>query len=312
MTDENKTRLQIVIINYKTPDLVFGALKSLENEINHHSDKVVVVDNFSDDGSDEKIERMIDENNWGHWASMIRSTVNGGFSAGNNIGIKSVNADYYLLLNSDAYISPGAIDIMISKMADNPDIGILGPAITWEDGGVQTSCFNYGRPLGEMVSTASTGLITKILSPFGAKEIAIQNAKNETRPEWISFCCVMIRNEVFNQVGLMDEEYFMYYEDMDYCRMARKKGWDIIYFTAARVVHLNKGQSNNKLSRFPAYVYRSRSRYFIKFYGRFGLFLANLFWIKGWIIGRFRNIFRRVKKPGRPNSFIDIWKGFWQ
>ena len=311
MTEENKIRLQVVIINYKTPDLIFGALKSLENEIDHQSDRVVVVDNFSDDGSDEKIAQMIEENGWGVWASLIRSPVNGGFSAGNNIGIKSAQADYYLLLNSDAYVSPGAIEKMVRKLEECKEVGILGPAITWENGDIQTSCFNYARPLGEMVSTAHTGPITKLLAIFGAKEIAVQNAKNEMRPEWISFSCVMIRREVFDQVGLMDEGYFMYYEDMDYSRMARKKGWDILYYSDAAVVHLNKGHSNNKLHRYPGYVYRSRSRYFIKFYGRVGLLLANLFWIKGWVIARIRNIFRRDKKPSRPNAFGDIWKGFW-
>ncbi len=312
MTEENNTRLLVVIINYKTPDLISGALESLETEINHETDKVVVVDNFSDDGSVEKISQMIIENEWSGWASLISSPVNGGFSAGNNLGIKSRSADYYLLLNSDAYVSEGAIQTMIAKMDAHPDAGIIGPAIIWEDGGIQTSCFNNATPLGEMVSTANTGPITKLLRLFGAKEIAVQNAADNMRPQWISFACVMIRQEVFEQVGLMDEKYFMYYEDNDYCRMTRKKGWDICYAAGAKVIHLNKGYSNKRLSRLPDYVYRSRSRYFIKFYGRVGLLFANTCWIKGWVIARIRNLFRRNKQPGRPKAFWDIWKGFWQ
>ena len=120
------------------------------------------------------------------------------------------------------------------------------------------------------------------------------------------------KTQFIDDVGLMDDGYFMYYEDNDYSRMARKKGWNIQYVAAAKIVHLNKGYSNKRFSRLPEYVYRSRSRYFIKFYGRLGLLCANVFWIKGWVIASIRNIFRRNKKPNRPNIFTDIWKGFWQ
>ena len=113
-------RLCIVIINYRTPKLVIDCLASLENEIEAGKDLVMVVDNASGDDSIEQIERAITENNW-DFVRMLPSSVNGGFSAGNNLGIKVVKADAYLLLNSDTIVRTGAIKSLLQAMESNPE-----------------------------------------------------------------------------------------------------------------------------------------------------------------------------------------------
>jgi len=135
-------------------------------------------------------------------------------------------------------------------------------------------------------------------------------------PQWTSFACVLIRREVFETTGLLDEGYFMYFDDTDFCQRSSKSGWAIRYEPCARVVHLRGGsssvkQQSQKRKRLPAYYYHSRSRYFRSHYhGRFGLFAANLLWYAGWVIGRLKQLFGKGPPPVCEREWLDIWKGF--
>lgn len=312
MNRDYKMRLLVVIINYKTPDLVIGALESLVAELDPLIDRTIVVDNYSDDGSTQKIEAVIKDKNWQNRVELIQSPVNGGFSAGNNIGIKASEADYYLLLNSDAYVHKDAVKIMIDTLRSDQGIGIVGPSLEWENGEQQVSCFNNMTPLGEFVRTANTGIVTKLFRSIGIKAIARNMASEISVPDWISFACVMLRKEVINDIGLMDENYFMYREDNDYCRRAKNKNWQITYCPLARVVHLNQGFSHQRIQRMPDFYHRSRSYYFIKFYGRIGLLLANICWWLGRLFSKIREILSSKKSNVHHKTYMDIWKGFWQ
>jgi len=309
----HKIRLQVVIVNYKTYQMVCGALNSLENEIDHLTDRVVIVDNLSGDDSIKKIIEYIDNHDWSNWVKVIPSSVNGGFSAGNNIGINSAIAEYYLLLNSDAYLTEGALSQLIIEIKKTVKTGIVVPQLIWSDGIQQTSCFYFLTPLNSFVQSAKTGFISRFFSLFGENEIAILLERHQVvQAEWLSFACVLLNNEMIKEIGLMDEGYFMYYEDMDYCRRASKLGWKLSYAHDARVVHLNQGDSNHKVTkRLPRYYFNSRSRYLLKYYGRLGLLISNIFWSLGRIIS-----FCREKASNKPpvfhyTMFKDIWVGFF-
>ena len=125
--------LAIVIINYKTPKLVIDCLKSLETEINSLEHQVIVVDNASGDNSLLEIETAITENHWQTWVKLLPSGVNGGFSAGNNLGFKAVIAQTYLLLNSDTIVRPGAIRTLLEARDKYPEVGIFSPRLEWPD-----------------------------------------------------------------------------------------------------------------------------------------------------------------------------------
>jgi N-acetylglucosaminyl-diphospho-decaprenol L-rhamnosyltransferase len=310
---KEELRLLVVIINYKTPKLVCNALCSLEQQVDINSDRVVVVDNASNDGSVNEIVEFVTTHNWNNWVDVIPSNVNGGFSAGNNIGIKSAKAKYYLLLNSDAFVRDNAIKIMIREMELNVKAGIVGPKLEWENGEQQVSCFYNLTPWTTFLNVASTGFLTKLFYRFGVNEVAISVDKSIKSPEWISFACVLIRNEAIQSIGLMDEGFFMYMEDVDYCRRVRKANWDISFCDGARVVHLNQGYSNNlKIRRLPNYYYRSRARYFMKYYGRLGFILTNILWYLGRFISINREFLESKEKKVPPYSYRDIWLGFWQ
>ena len=150
---------------------------------------------------------------------------------------------------------------------------------------------------------------------FGRFEVPLSAAERAARPDWISFACVLIRREVFADVGLLDEGYFMYFEDVDFCRRAQQKGWRLRCCPEARIVHLGSGSSlvesaNAGRKRRPRYFYESRSRYFAKFYGRAGLLLANLLWTAGRAIGLAREVIGNKTPHTRQRQSIDIWSGF--
>lgn len=309
-------RLCVVILNYRTPELVEGALRSLQGQIKPPEALVVVVDNESGDGSDHAIEGFIARAGYGEWARLVRAGRNGGFSAGNNVGLRAVQADYYLLLNSDTIVRPGAVAELMAQMEAHPEVGIGSPRLEWPDGTPQESCFRDPDGFTEFLAAAATGPITRLL-PDREVFLPVQSAPLDV--EWTSFACVLIRHEVIQRVGLMDEGYFMYFEDADYCRAARESGFRVRHFPSARVVHLRGGSSDVKKQkarrkRPPKYFYESRTRYFRKHYGMGGAIGVNMMWSGG----RGIHLLRERLFGAAPNScereWLDNWTGIfkWQ
>ncbi|NET57416.1 MAG: glycosyltransferase family 2 protein [Symploca sp. SIO2E6] len=302
-------RLVIVIVNYKTPQLVIDCLTSLQGEIEVGFDSVVVVDNASNDGSVEQMEQAITDNKWSQWAQVLPSPVNGGFSAGNNLGIKALKADAYLLLNSDTIVRPGAIKSLLKAMEANPEAGLISPRLEWPDSTPQISCFRYHSLLSEVIDAAQTGVITKLLKNY---DVPIPVSDTPMEPQWTSFACVLIRREVMEQIGLMDEGYFMYYDDVDYSRTARNAGWKILHWPEARIVHLRGGSGKvkeaiAKRKRPRPYLYASRTRYFTKFYSPVGVWIANLCWLTGRTISLGRELVRNKEPHTCEYTAQDNW-----
>ena len=303
-------RLAIVVVNYRTPDLVLQLLGHLSEQVMPGQDVVVVVDNCSGDGSADLIEDGIRNRGWGEWAEIVRSPVNGGFSAGNNLGMQRCEASLYLLMNSDTYPRPGAIAELLQAAEANPDYGMLGPRLEDEDGSVQVSAFRFHTPLSEVDQAIAVAPLSRLLSP---RAVSVAPSDTPEPAEWLSFACILIHREVLAAVGYMDDGYFMYFEDDDFCRMAATHGHRCLRWPAARVVHLRGKSSPVKRltaarARLPAYYYESRSRYFLKWHGVLGWFLPNL----AWQVGTVLDLLRRCM-PGRTGRvpawrFIDVWR----
>ena len=303
-------RLCVVIINYKTPQLTFDCLDTLVCQLDHKKDHVVIVDNMSGGDDVVLIQRWIDGEGLSSLVTLITSPVNNGFSAGNNIGIQSIDSDYYLLANADTLFRPQAIQGLLKAAEKYQEAGIISPRLEWPDGNSQISCFRFHNPFSELISSASTHLVTRLFTRF---DVPLPTVDQISRPEWTSFACVLIRKAVFAKVSLLDEGYFMYYEDVDYCRRAKQAGFEVLNYPSSHVVHL-RGQSSGlkKLQkdkkRLPAYHYRSRSRYFRKFYGETGLLFANLCWLAGRSLSLFIEVVFGKNRVVAKYQYLDIWK----
>jgi len=304
--------VSIVIVNFRTPQLTIECLNTLGNSgiVDFNT---FIVDNNSGDGSLKMLDSWIRESKYVGNNNLVVNNCNNGFSGGNNIGIKQSNADFILLLNSDTIVRPGAIKLLVQTLTDNPSIGIVSPRLEWPDERPQESCFRFHRPINELLRSACTGPITRLFKRY---EVPISVAENLSYPEWTSFACVLIRRQVFEDIGLLDEEFFMYFEDVDFCKRAREAGWNIIHNPEAHVVHLRGGSSPvksqaEKKRRLPRYFYESRTRYYFKHFGLSGLFAANMFWHLGWLIAMVRKFTSRRYQPNIcEKQWRDIWTNF--
>jgi N-acetylglucosaminyl-diphospho-decaprenol L-rhamnosyltransferase len=321
-------KIAIVLINYRTTQLTLDCLASLEPEVEKHPETlVVVIDSASGDGSADVLEKERSSRGWKEWMRLVRLDENRGFSAGNNAGITFAEElghfDGFLLLNSDTVVRPGVLGLLGQVFEREASVGLVGPRLEWPDGQVQVSCFRKISPASEFVTAAKTGPISRV---FPRGEVAIPHppchdargehsiAPLQDEIEWISFACVLIRTEVIESIGRMDEGFFMYFEDVDYCRRARSAGWQIAYAPAARVVHLRGDRTPDAFAveerrRRPAYYYRSRARYLARYYGPTGPWRANLC----WLLGRGVSLAREVVGNKAPHTAscegADIWKG---
>ena len=309
MSHRSTQRVGVVVLNYRTPDLVEECLASMEPEAAQIGMQVVIVDNASADGSAERIADTIKKRRWGDWVQLVRSPVNGGFAAGNNIGIGYPEADAYLLLNSDTIVRPGALARLAQELDRHPDAGIIGPRLEWPDGTPQISAFRFPTPVTELLRASGTGVISRM---FRRHVTAIDKVDGAFEPDWVSFAAVLIRRDLVKQIGLLDIGYFMYFDDVDYCRRARAANCKVRYCPDARVVHLRGESGTLKANaaarkRLPRYWYASRARYYAKFYGRSGLWLANGLWLVGRGISWLREVAERRSTHIPEKQFADIW-----
>jgi N-acetylglucosaminyl-diphospho-decaprenol L-rhamnosyltransferase len=309
-------KLCVIILNYRRASLTIDCLKALAVEMEGHADRCAVcIDNASDDGSADAIEAASIDQKWGGWLRLIRSPVNTGFAGGNNIGFNAVRAENYLLLNSDARVTPGSLTLLLEELERRPDVGAIGPRLQHPDGEAQISCFRYRTPISELLEAAGTGVLDQI---FRGWRVWTQVYDEPTEPQWLSFACIMIRRAVIDQIGLMDDKYFMYFEDIDYSRQMRKAGWRILHHPTARVVHIRGGTSSVKAAikarkRVPRYYYESRSRYFAKFYGGApGLWMTNMLWLLGRTIGAARELVGRKQRGICELEARDNWTNWLQ
>ncbi len=291
--------IHIVIVNYRTPALTIDCLRALliPGELPAEG-LVTVTDCASGDESARLIPKAIAANAWGERVRLIELPRNGGFAYGNNAAIANVNQPLVLLLNPDTVPQSGAIAKLIEFMQAHPRAGIVGSRLQDLDGTPQPSAFRFPSVLGELEMTARVGLLTRLLRHW---RVAPTPRDEAHRCDWVSGACMLVRREVIEQIGLLDDGYFMYYEEVDFCRRAARAGWERWYEPAARVVHL-VGQSSGVTDatraprRLPAYWFESRTRYFNKNHGELYRILADIAWAFGHAL---HAIYRPLR--GKPN-----------
>lgn len=309
-----RTIICVALLNYRTPELICDCLDSLVASLDPATRKMtrlVVVDNASGDESVDTISHWLQGNQEQCEAELVQCAHNGGFAAGINAGINAVDADYYLLMNSDTLTHAGAVESLLAAATTAPSIGIFAPRLEWPSGEVQHSCFRLMSPISEFLGAASWGVLDRLLS---RRRVAMDltSVDQGISPEWVSFAVVMIRREVLSAVGGLDESFFMYFEDAEFCARAEAAGWGIEYVPDARFVHLRGGSSSVKSrtaekQRLPRYYYESRARYFRLVYGPLGPLAANLAWLAGRCLSAPRQWLGREDKRMPAAQWRDIW-----
>ena len=302
-------RIAVSIINYRTGDLTIACARSARSALEGQQGAVVIVDNASGDGSADRIEKWIADEPEGTPVKLVRSVSNTGFSGGHNQGIAAADADLYLLLNSDAVLRPDFFDALVAAAKAHPEAGFFAPRICWDDGTPQISTFRFASAASELIRGAGTGWVTKL---FPGRVVAIGTDPRSEEIEWASFACIVVRREVIEAIGPMDEGYFLYFEDAEYCLRARRAGWHIVWVPEAVAVHF-RGRSGPVKSlaaerkRLPSYYYASRTRFLYQAHGPAGLWSANAAWFLGRGIAHLRRLAGKPVPRANASEGRDIW-----
>jgi N-acetylglucosaminyl-diphospho-decaprenol L-rhamnosyltransferase len=265
--------IAVVIVTYKCAALTIESLRSVAAERSTAGLQIraVVVDNASGDAP--AIAAAIVENQWQPWATLVTAPKNGGFAYGNNLGIarsyEESAPSYIYLLNPDAQVRPGAIKSLVSFLESHPDAGIAGSSFENLDGSDWPIAFHFPSLMTELIGGLELGPLTRLLSRW---QVAQTMTKQTQLIDWICGASMLIRPEVLSAIGGMDENYFLYFEETDFCYRAKRAGFDTWYVPESRVMHI-MGQSTTVTDerlgprRIPTYWYESRRRYYAVTYG---------------------------------------------
>lgn len=314
-------KLLVVIVNYRVAHLAIDCLHSVAEELGRVPDThVAVCENGTGDDSAQRIQQAIDDHGWAAWCTLTTLDVNLGFTGGNNVVIRPAlkSADppqYVLLLNADTIVRPNAFKALVEFMDKNPKIGIAGSRLEDPDGTPQRSAFRFQSPLGTLEGSLRLGLVSRLLDRWIVAPPVVDHA---CQTDWVAGASMIIRREVLEDIGLLDEGYYTYFDDIDFCFNALKSGWPTWYVPVSRVVHL-VGQStgiNRKPKRIPPYVFEARRRYFLKNHSPFYAAMVDACMIIGLSLWRLRVLLTGKEDTSAPYLLSDtirhsvFFKGF--
>jgi len=223
--------ISVVIVGWNAKHYLELCLGSLLDAPPRRSMEIIVVDNASSDGSSEMIKARFPQ------VKVIRSEENLGFAKGNNVAIRRCQGRYIALVNPDVIVFPGCLDALADFLDQNPKVGNVGPRVFNPDMTMQSTCRRFPTLWNNFCSATHLEKVFKN-SKFFAGEHMFYFPHDRTLPvDVLVGCFSMIRHETFNDVGLLDENLFMYGDDVDWCRRCWKAGWNVVFFPGARAIH---------------------------------------------------------------------------
>lgn len=290
-------RVLVVLLNYKTAQMTADAMQRTRQAMQGIDGDILVVDNDSRDGSFEHLKSeiaLIDPADGLTTCSIIQSDHNGGYGFGNNVGIRyglaDGNYEYIYIQNSDAFPSDSAILELRKFLDENPSAGFAGSHLHGKDGHPHFTQFRFPSLASEFEGSVNFGPITKILKRYQVPMFDLCE-DHPTSVDWIAGASIMIRTQVFEDVGLFDENFFLYFEEVDLCRRARIAGWTTHYIPKSRVVHLGSISTGmGRWQNIPQYWLNSRLYYYEKHFGRLYAALATFLLLFGGSLSRLRHL----------------------
>jgi GT2 family glycosyltransferase len=304
-------KLLIVILNYRVTDLTIDCLTSLEPELPRvPGAKVAVCENGTGGDAEQRLREAIAAHGWQGWVELTAIHPNRGFTGGNNVIIRKAMAqndlpDYFLLLNADTLVRPGAVKALVDFMDRHPEAGVAGSRLEWPDGVVQGSPFRFPGIASELSRGLRLEFVSRLLSrwagPIPAPEATCQ-------VDWVSGASMIIRRQVVEAIGPLDEGLYTYFDDIDYCLNARRAGWQTWFVPESRVVHLegaSTGITDIHPKRLPAYWFQARRRFFLKNYGALRTALVDAAFLAGFALWRVRRRLQSKPETDPAHMLID-------
>ena len=263
--------VSVVIVSWNTRDLLRDCLHSI-NQQTRLRHEIVVVDNASSDGSAEMVEREFPD------VVLLINRDNRGFSAANNQGISVASGSYVLLLNPDTVILDGAIDEMVRWLGDHPSVGCAGCQILETETEIQRTCFSDPGPFNLLLMETALHRVLHNWPIFSRPTYGQWDRRTERDVDVVHGMFMLVSRHVIENVGLLDEDFFLYSEEADWCRRIRKAGYRCAFTPVARVLHRDGGGNSTYQSKTRMFVQFQKSRllYVQKYYGVAGRTAARL------------------------------------
>jgi len=308
--------LSIIIVNLNTKNLLRDCLSSIYESDLRTKYEIFVVDNGSKDDSVKMVRANFPN------VDVIANEVNLGFSKANNQAIKRCKGKYILLLNPDTVVNINTLEKMVSFMDNNKDIGILGPKIQYPDGNVQLTCArNFPDLLIEFFNVSKLAKIFPKNKLFGSYLMGYWNHLDSREVNLLSGACMLIKKEVFKDIGLLDESFFMFYDDVDFCYRAKMKGYKIYYYADTSIIHhggaswkeTRENMQKTKLISYQSmykYYYKTRSRLYAEAVKIMMILNLVAFFAAHILIFSMSHGKRRYKEKQTVNWYLNLIKFF--
>jgi GT2 family glycosyltransferase len=300
--------LSIVIVSWNVRSLLQRALRSIKQTWSPDSElEIIVVDNGSSDGTVEMITTDFPD------VRLIANKHNAGFTGGNNQGIRASRGRYILLLNPDTEVKDRALQAMTTYIESHPHTGLVGPQLRNPDGTIQSSRRQFPTiPILFLESTRLQFLAPQLI----LTQYYLQDRSDAITQsvDWVTGAAMMVRRDVIEDVGYLDESFFMYSEELDWCRRIKSAGWDIVYYPAAEIIHYEGKSSEQVLPARHIYFESSKVRYAEKYHGAIVAWvlrrwiMAQYVWqtaVEGlkWLLGH-----RRTMRLSRIRAYLQVLK----
>ena len=235
--------LSIIIVSYNTKELLEDCLKSVKTAINNLSSEVFVVDNDSHDGTSEAVKKNFS------WVKLISNDKNLGFSKANNQAIKKAKGEYVLILNPDTKVSPDTFTLMLDFMKKNPDVGVASCRVEFPNGELDVDCRrHFPTPWRSFTYFSGLSRLFKGSKIFDQYNYCYQSEANEQEIDACVGAFMMIPKKAIDKVGMFDEEFFFYGEDLDWCYRFHDHGYKIVYTPITKIIHYKGASSGIKKS----------------------------------------------------------------
>ena len=248
--------LAIIIVSFNTRAHLEACLRSLHEPPVSVRHEVVVVDNGSTDGSVDAVR-----SGWPQ-VRLIETGENVGYARANNRAVRATESELILLLNSDTVVPPGGVDALVDELRGHPDVAVAGPRLVDLNGNVELSFGSMIGPLNELRQRLKGAVLSRHL-PFMSAWVA-RSASRPHHPEWVSGACLLVRRADAEAAGLLDERFFLYGEDVDFCASVRQLGRHVLFTPTVEVVH-DRGRSG---AGAPAHTQAAYRRSQLAFYAK--------------------------------------------
>jgi N-acetylglucosaminyl-diphospho-decaprenol L-rhamnosyltransferase len=291
--------LSIIIVSWNTRALLAQCLTSIYASHPATDFEVIVVDNGSTDGSAGMVRQQFPP------VHLIANDTNVGFARANNQALKVISGEFVLLLNPDTYLAPGALDHLLCFMEECPVAGAAGARLLNPDGSLQHSCFRAPTLFGELGHLFHLDLFSRYPMEHWSR----------TEPQQVEVilgACMIVRRQALNQIGMLDERYFMYSEEVDLCRRLRHARWAIYWQPRAEVVHYGGQSTQQVATEMFLQLYHAKLLYFRKHSGRLGAWCYKLILLAASLARLVMSPLASLESPPQRQRHLMLAAQYWK